>query len=142
MKNHTLALAAASILIIPSCTPQQQQWGLGGAAAGGAAGAVLGDDSGDIIRGAALGAAAGAGTAAYREHQQNTRPPSPYFGQPDRNIQAPPPVDNSNYPTATRTSDPNVVISPHRPYNKVKVTGLQPGQKARDPFTNEVFLVP
>ena len=140
MKSSFLLTTAAGLgLALTSCSTQQQQWGLGGAAAGAAAGAVFGDDSSDVIRGAAIGGAAGAGAAVYRENQnQNNGNVAPNFpNQTPRSIPQP-----TGYPTATLTKDQGIVLSPYPPYNKVNVTGFQPGSKARDPYTKQIFLVP
>lgn len=54
---------------------------------------------------------------------------------------APPPVD---YPYATPVpGKPGFVISPHAPdAGYVDVRGMSPGQQARDPYTQKIFLVP
>lgn len=118
-------------LAFVSCTPTQQQYGLGGAAAGAAAGALLGGDGSDIAKGAALGAAGGAGYAIYKERQQkqNTRP-------------VPPPAPSGDYPTAFASDTPGIVISPYKPHKKVNVAGFAPGQLAQDPTTGGTFVVP
>jgi len=143
---YSLPLIAAGLAMV-SCTPMQQQWGLGGAAAGAAAGAVLGNSSEDILRGGVIGAAGGAGAAAYKEHQNgqqgayNTGGDSPTYNNPAPTTQAPAPVPQ-NHPTATSTSQPGIVVSPHAPYNKVDVSSFQSGQLARDPFTKQIFRIP
>ena len=47
-----------------------------------------------------------------------------------------------DYPDATGTPDPNVVISPFPPNKKIDITGFLPGDLARDPHTNQIFRVP
>jgi hypothetical protein len=46
------------------------------------------------------------------------------------------------YPTATRTENPNEVVSPHPPYKTIDVSDLGPGQLARDPWNNKIFRIP
>ena len=137
-----VALAA-----LTSCSTQQQQWGLGGAAAGAAAGAILGDDSGDVVRGAAIGGAAGVGAGIYDERKKSSGGQNPTFpttpGQPVYSQPTPPPAPVSpGLPTATVTNQPGIVVSPFPPYNKVNVTGFKSGTKAKDPYTKQIFMVP
>lgn len=137
MKTIQTLMAGLSIgaLTLVSCTPTQQKYGLGGAAAGGVVGAIAGGDSGDIARAAAIAGAAGTGYAIYRENQNNNQR---VVNQP-----APPaPAPTGNYPAAFPTQTPNVVISPHKPYNKVNVKGIAPGRLATDPTTGQIFVVP
>jgi len=122
-------------LAFVSCTPTQQQYGLGGAAAGAAAGALLGGDGSDIAKGAALGAAGGTGYAIYKEKQEN-RNTSAIAPPP------PAPVDTDNFPKAFTTDTPGIVISPYKPYDKVNVKNFRPGDLAKDPTTGKVFVVP
>lgn len=67
--------------------------------------------------------------------------PDPY-GSPPENTPAPPPVRPGEYPTATRTANPNEVISPYEPYNVIDVEGFRSGQLARDPSNKQIFRVP
>ncbi len=127
-------LSAAGALAMVSCSPAQQQYALGGAAAGAAVSAMTGGDTKNIFKAAAVGAAAGAGYKAYREHQNN---PGGTYTTPQGNTPAP-----VNYPTATRTQDPTVVVSPYKPYNKVRVSAFKPGDLAKDPTTQQIFVVP
>ena len=70
--SQTLVVAlTAGTLALVSCTPNQQKYGLGGAAAGAALATVTGGNRTDIARSAALGGAAGTGYAIYRERQNN-----------------------------------------------------------------------
>lgn len=134
---------AAGALTLVSCTPTQQQYGLGGAAAGAAIGAIAGDDGGDIAKGIAVGAIAGAGYAAYRDHQNKQN--GTYNTGGDIRQPAPAPVQQPvapKYPSANRSEIPGVVVSPYKPYNKVRVTGFNPGQLAKDPTTGKIFVVP
>jgi len=142
---QTLAAGlTAGALTLVSCTPTQQQYGLGGAAAGAAVGAIAGDDSGDIAKGIAVGAIAGAGYAAYRDHQNKQNGAYNSGGDTYRQpAPAPAPQQAApNYPTASRSTIPDVVISPYEPYNKVRVTGFKAGQLAKDPTTDKIFVVP
>jgi len=128
----------AGALTFVSCTPTQQQYGLGGAAAGAAVGALAGGDSEDVLKGAALGGAAGTGYAVYRERQQNNNS-RPVYNTP------PPPtpqVNTQDYPAGYITETPGIVISPYEPNNKVNVKGFKPGQLAKDPTTGKIFVVP
>ena len=52
------------------------------------------------------------------------------------------PTRPGEYPTATRTANPNEVISPYEPYNVIDVEGFRSGQLARDPSNNQIFRVP
>jgi hypothetical protein len=63
-------------------------------------------------------------------------PPSPPVAPP------PPPTATGGYPTATRTADPNQVLSPYEPFNVIDVTGFKAGQLARDPSNQKIFRVP
>ena len=138
MKTPQFILAglSAAALTFVSCTPQQQQYGIGGALGGAALGAIAGDDSSDIIKGAAIGGAGGVGVAAY---QENKNKKAGAYNSGGDNYTAP---AATSYPTATRTSDPGVVISPYSPYNKVRVTNFSSGQLAKDPENNKIFVVP
>ncbi|MDB4764322.1 hypothetical protein OAG21_03680 [Akkermansiaceae bacterium] len=156
MKNYqtlVVALTAGTLTLI-SCSPIQQPYDLGGAAAGAALSNGTAGNRNDIARSAAPSGAAGTGFAIYRERQnQNneTYPNGSYTVAPPTTapapvtapapITAPAPV-NRNYPTAQPTGTPGVVISPHKPYNKIRTTGLKPGQLATDPTTKKIFVVP
>lgn len=154
MKTTTFlkaGLTAAALTLI-SCSPTQQKYGLLGAAGGAAAGALLGGDDSDIGKGAAAGAALGTGYGVYKDRQQQSNPPSggaygspaPQNPQPEMvpPPRAVPPTNAPDYPKAWSTDTPGIVISPYKPYNKVNVRGFEPGQLARDPKTNEIFVVP
>jgi len=142
MKTPQFILAglSAGALTLVSCTPQQQQYGIGGALGGAALGAIAGDDSSAVLKGAAIGGAGGVGVAAYQENR-NKRNGAYNSGGDSYRPPAPQPAP-TNYPTASRTSDPSVVISPYSPYNKVRVTNFTSGQLARDPGNNQIFIVP
>ena len=131
----------AGALTLVSCTPNQQQYGLGGAAAGAAVGAIAGDDTNDIVKGIAVGAIAGAGYAAYDEHKKNQ---NGTYNTGGDTYKAPvvPQQTAPSYPTANRSDIPGVVVSPYKPYNKVRVTGFSAGQLAKDPTTGKIFVVP
>jgi hypothetical protein len=72
---------------------------------------------------------------------QNDVSPPPPPSQP-----APPPATaTGGYPTATRTANPDQVISPYEPYNVIDITGpprIEPGKLARDPSNGKIFRVP
>ena len=140
MKTPQFILAglSAGALTLVSCTQQQQQYGIGGALGGAALGAIAGDYSSDIIKGAAIGGAGGVGVAAY---QENKNKKAGAYNSGGDNYTAPAPT-TANYPTASKTSDPTVVISPYSPYNKVRVTNFTSGQLAKDPGNNKIFVVP
>lgn len=54
-----------------------------------------------------------------------------------------PPVPGvGNYPIATRTANPNQVLSPYEPFNVIDVEGFKSGQLARDPSNKKIFRVP
>ncbi len=142
MKPLNITLAALASAALVSCTQTQQQWGLGGAAAGGVAGAILGDETSDIVRGAAIGGAAGVGGAAYKESQQNVSTPINTQPVPTPPQVTAPVAPTPTIPTATTTNVAGIVVSPFPPHNKVNVTGFQSGAKARDPYTKGVFMVP
>jgi len=136
----TAGLAAGALTLV-SCTPNQQQYALGGGAAGGILGAITGDDSGDIAKGIAVGALAGGGYAAYQDHKNGQNGTFNTGGDTTQKT-------SSNqqgivsYPTATRSDIAGVVVSPYKPYNQVRVTNFKPGQLAKDPTTNQIFVVP
>ena len=61
--------------------------------------------------------------------------PRPGYGDP-------PPVPPGEYPVATPTANPNEVISPFPPYNRIDIEGFSSGQLARDPSNKQIFRVP
>ena len=140
MKTYKALVASltAGALTLVSCSPTQQKYGLGGAAAGAAVAAVAGGNSTDIARAAAVGGAAGTGYAVYKERQNSN---DGAYNTGGEAAPTPPPV-TKNYPTAYPSETAGIVISPHKPHNKVRVTGLKPGQLATDPTTNKIFVVP
>ena len=144
MKTYN-ALAAgltAGAFTLVSCTPTQQKYGAGGAVVGGVGAAILGGDSTDVGRAAAIGGAGGAAYGAYKENQDGQATP-PNIGSYIAPAPVPAPVPApKNYPAAHPTETPGIVISPHKPYNKVSVKGLKPGQLATDPTTNKIFVIP
>ncbi|MGJ8695517.1 MAG: hypothetical protein ACSHYF_04315 [Verrucomicrobiaceae bacterium] len=137
MKTSRLFLTVIVGGALVSCTQTQQQYGAGGALAGAAAGALLGDDSSDVIRGAAIGGAAGVGTAAYKENQN--RKAGAYNTGGDYQTPVP---QAPGYLKGTPTNRAGIVRSPHAPYHEVNVSTFKSGELARDPYTKEVFLVP
>lgn len=50
--------------------------------------------------------------------------------------------DKPDFPTATATKDPGIVLSPYPPYDTLDVKGMAPGSLARDPATGQIFRVP
>jgi hypothetical protein len=58
------------------------------------------------------------------------------------NPPAPSQVRPKDYPTATKTDRPNVVVSPYAPHREIDVSDFRSGQLARDPKTREIFKVP
>jgi hypothetical protein len=79
-------------------------------------------------------------------------PVDPY-GTQQPNPASPPPVTppvqppsvTGGYPTATRTENPDQVISPYEPYNVIDISGpprIESGQLARDPSNRKIFRVP
>lgn len=135
MKTYKLLATglAAGALTLASCTPTQQKYGLGGAAIGAAGAAVLGGDSTDVARGAVIGGAGGTGYAIYKDRQNKTTVAPP---------QQPVAPAATKAPAAYPTDTPGIVISPHKPYNRVDVKGMSPGQLVIDPKTNKHFVVP
>ena len=143
-------LASAIALSFSSCSPYQQQGAGIGALGGAALGAIAGDDSRDVIRGAAIGAAAGTGYAAYKENQQrgsyntsrNRYEREPY-SQPRPSYQEAPAPQRPNYPFAKRTTNPNIVISPYPPYNSIDISGLDRNDTlAKDTSAGKIFRIP
>jgi len=136
LRSAAIGIAAGSALLLSSCTPGQQKGAGVGALGGGALGAIFGDDSDDVVAGAAIGAAAGAGAAALKENADKKRgaynsggdqpaPPSPARRKP-----------TSDYPLATPIAGTTTqVISPYKPHNVIDVKGYRSGQLARDPST-------
>jgi len=55
---------------------------------------------------------------------------------------APTPPAAGSYPTATRTTNPNQVLSPYAPYNVIDIEGFQSGKLARDPSNQKIFRIP
>jgi hypothetical protein len=136
LRSFAIGSAALAVAIgFSSCTQYQQQGAALGALGGAAIGGLAGDDSGDVIRGAAIGAAAGAGAAALKE--ESDRRAGYYNSGGD---QPPPqpakPKQTSGYPLATPIEGkPGQVISPYKPHNVIDVRGYRSGQLARDPST-------
>ncbi len=74
-----------------------------------------------------------------------TTSPDPYGYLESRPAPAPlaptPPAAGS-YPFASRTTNPNQVLSPYEPYNVIDVEGFKSGALARDPSNQKIFRVP
>ncbi|MEO0446288.1 MAG: YMGG-like glycine zipper-containing protein, partial [Verrucomicrobiota bacterium] len=116
----TLGLLSLTFLTT-SCEPSARSGAIAGAAAGALVGAIS-DDDGDVIRNAAIGAGIGAAAGAVVKARR-------YRGGGASGT-------SGNYPTASRTGDPNLVKSPYSPYNVVDVRGFRSGELAIDPTTN------
>jgi hypothetical protein len=79
-------------------------------------------------------------------------PPTPVepYGQPTDQAPSgdpvpapqPTPPGIGGYPTATKTANPNQVLSPYEPYNVIDVEGFKTGQLARDPSNQKIFRIP
>lgn len=98
--------------------------------AGAAAGAMVGMMTGrrhDVLSKAMIGAGIGAAAGAILKarHYRETG------GAPN----------GGAYPTASPTTDPNLVYSPYGGH-VVDVAGFRSGELAIDPKTNQVFRVP
>ena len=50
--------------------------------------------------------------------------------------------DTENYPVATPTDQPDVVISPYAADRRLDVAGLAPGSLAEDPVAKKIFRIP
>ena len=62
---------------------------------------------------------------------------------PEAVPQTPPaPAGIGNYPAATKTANPNQVLSPYEPFNVIDVEGFTSGQLARDPSNQKIFRIP
>ncbi|MES2995967.1 MAG: hypothetical protein V4733_04065 [Verrucomicrobiota bacterium] len=82
--------------------------------------------------------------------------PQPYYqppGTPPPGYQqpiapTPPPIQppsaprQGDYPVATRSTNPNQVVSPYPPHKTIDVTGFKSGQLARDPHNQKIFRIP
>ena len=72
----------------------------------------------------------------YGEQPFDVSPP------PEPRPQPPPPTATGGYPTATRTANPDQVLSPYEPYNVIDIAGFTSGQLARDPSNQKIFRIP
>ena len=146
-RSAAAALAAASLLSLSSCTQYQQQGAAVGALAGAGVGALAGDDTDDVVRGAAIGAGLGAGAAAVKEESDRRKG---YYNT--GGDQAPPPQpkpSTGNYPKGFKTDNPVQVISPYEPHNLIDIsknpkTGqpFQSGDLVKDPSNGQIFRLP
>ncbi len=73
---------------------------------------------------------------AYDESYDQSPPPAPQAPEP------PPPTATGGYPTATRTENPDQVLSPYAPYNVIDVAGYPSGKLVKDPSNLKIFRVP
>lgn len=150
-RNAALSAMLTVGLAAVSCTPQQQQGAGLGALGGAALGAIAGDDSSDVIRGAAIGAAVGTGAAAYQENRNKRvgnfnnggdiykAPQAPAAPKPPA-VTAPP---KPEYPLAKVTTNPNLVQSPYPPHNIIDISKLGPNETlARDTSAGKIFRIP
>lgn len=56
---------------------------------------------------------------------------------------SPPPAPGpGEYPTASPSGKPGLVISPYEPYEEIDVAGYESGQLVRDPRNRKIFRVP
>ncbi len=89
----------------------------------------------------------------YPPDQENPyerdRSPDPYRNLDSRYAPDPAPAPlrptppaAGSYPTATRTTNPNQVLSPYAPYNVIDIEGFQSGKLARDPSNQKIFRIP
>ncbi len=63
---------------------------------------------------------------------------------PAPQLSSPPPTATGGYPTATRTENPDQVISPYEPFNIIDISNprIESGKLARDPTNKKIFRVP
>ncbi len=148
-RNVALAAMISVSVAAVSCTQYQQQGAGIGALGGAAIGAIAGDDSSDVIRGAAIGAAAGTGVAAYQENQNKKAGNYNNGGDNYRTPQAPQIQQAPNasaaprYPLAKVTTNPNLVQSPYPPHNIIDISKLGASETiARDTSAGKIFRIP
>lgn len=146
MKTHKNILQLSCIaglacaFTFTSCTPMQQQGAQVGGLAGAALGALAGDDSSSVVKAAAIGAAVGAGAAAVREQSQQN---SGYYNTGGDTYRQPTATPSAtSYPYATPTQTQGYVRSPYQPYNTIDVRGIPSGKMAKEPGTNNIFMIP
>ena len=149
MKLLLSTLAAASVATLISCTEYQQQGAAIGALGGAALGALAGDDTDDVVRGAAIGAAAGTGAAALHEEHQRRQAGTPASHEAPPVTGQAPSSQPRNYPKGFKTTNPNQVISPYKPNNLIDIsknpkTGqpFRSGDYVIDPSNNKIFQLP
>lgn len=142
MKSPLLTIATLGLLgLITACTPPQQRGAAYGGLGGAALGAVAGDSRSDVITGAAVGAAVGTGVAAINEDaKRRQEAEETYYGS--RSTPRDDTPTRGNYPTAERTNNPAIVLSPYAPYPPVNVEGYRSGQLVKDPSNLKIFRVP
>ena len=86
----------------------------------------------------ALGDLLGAPQGVAAQAEVVTPPPTP-TPEPTKRITRNP----NSYPLAVPTPEAGIVLSPYRPYNKVRVTKLKSGDLAEDPDNRGmIFRVP
>ncbi len=145
-RNVAIAAMITVSVAAVSCTQYQQQGAGLGALGGAALGAIAGDDSSDVIRGAAIGAAAGTGVAAYQENQNKKAGNYNNGGDNYRGpvSSQPPAVPTAQrYPLAKVTTNPNLVQSPYPPHNIIDISKLGPNETiARDTSAGKIFRIP
>ena len=125
------SLAAASLVMLSSCTSGVGALAGGG---GGASGAVAEDGRRDVA----------AGAAALKENEDKKEGTANSVG--DRPA---PPATSGTYPKGFKTDNPHRVISPFKPNNLIDIsenpkTG-QPfvsGDLVKDPSNGQIFRIP
>ena len=127
------AVGSMIILVFPACSTHTGTGALAGAAIGGGVGAVADGEAESVVKGAAIGATVGALVGALADAKVRSE---------DRSSGEQTVAEAEQYPTATRSSKENRVISPYPPHREIDVTGFRSGELVIDPTTNEVFRVP
>lgn len=132
MKTNRFYVSAAGLLclslsgLFTGCETNAKTGALTGAAAGAMVGIMTNKDD-DVLRKAVIGAGIGAAAGAIIKARRYRETGGTEQGRA--------------YPTASRTSDPNLVHSPYGGH-VVDVAGFRSGELAIDPKTNQVFRVP
>jgi len=88
--------------------------------------------------------------ARFRPNPPYAPEPVDPYGEPSDPVPPvePPPAPQptppgiGGYPTATKTANPNQVLSPYEPFNVIDVEGFKTGQLARDPSNQKIFRIP
>jgi hypothetical protein len=80
------------------------------------------------------------GTTQNAQPQNPDQTVSPYGTQQTPPTRTTPPA--GNYPVAERTANPNEVVSPYEPYERIDISGYKSGQLVRHPTSKKIFRVP